>query len=200
MDGPVSSFETTISDPFDEAPIGFGGDAQVSTDEGSRSVGSLVPGTRIQTRDHGLQPLLSVIALPDAPIGSPNPVRLAEGVLGCRHRLHLGVGQPVLLRHWLTRALFGWDEALIRVGWLLNGDHVAAAAPVSLFLLRFASQQLISVSGVWLPTPGVDGFALPELVGDEARAAGESGIFVRRPGEQYARRGHSWQMDNHAGG
>jgi len=185
----------------DRWPEGLAGDAVLRTDRGLRTVDELEIGTAIQTRDHGWQPLLNLVVLPAADPMTPNFMRVAVGVLGADRELRLGAGQQVLLKHTLTGALFGLTEALIRIGRLHNGEHVAAENKTSqLFHLHLPARSIIRVSGVWLATharQAGDPLPFAELRGDSARAAGECGLFIRRPGERHARR-MSLETSGHA--
>lgn len=162
----------------------------ISTSLGSRRVEELVPGTFVVTRDDGLKPLTAVVAIADRPGGAPTPLRFETGVLGCRDGLILGADQHVLLRHMLVGALFGHSEALIPARYLRNDLQVApSSSPRPLYQLHFDGRLLIEADGVWLASHGPGPLPRPALRHDEARAAGESGLFVRRPSEHRATRG-----------
>ncbi|MEZ5716369.1 MAG: hypothetical protein R3D85_15150 [Paracoccaceae bacterium] len=64
----------------------------------------------------------------------------------------LPAAQPVLLRDWRARALFGQDQALCPVGRLVDGEFIRTAGRRRLDLIRlgFQSQHILYVDGMEL--------------------------------------------------
>lgn len=98
-------------------------DSIILTLSGEMRVGDLRPGMRVITRDRGAVPLVR--------IGTRRitcrAVRILAGSLGHtrpERDVILPAGQPILVRDWRARALFGTDQALVPVARLVDGEFV----------------------------------------------------------------------------
>lgn len=128
----------------------------VLTLDGELPVEFLTPGDRIVTRS-GARRLrgLGVERLARADL-----VRIGAGALGHDRpeaELVLGAGQPVLVRGWRAKALFGAAQALVPVARLVDGSYVRREArrEAILFTLEFDRDEVIYAGGLELGCPAV---------------------------------------------
>lgn len=137
------------------SPPGFPGSLPILTLEGEMPIGQLIPGDRVITRDRGMAVLRDM-----RPVRTECAmVRVRGGSLG-----HVTPGvdtlipasQPVLLRDWRAKALFGLPQAIAPAGALIDGEFIrdAGAHEVSLIQLSFDAPHILYVGGLELPCPG----------------------------------------------
>ena len=145
---PASAAETILT----TAPAqGLSAGTQVLTLDGALPVQFLAPGDRVITRS-GVRPLLAVEVVL---LRAAQMVRISASALGHDRPegdLHLAPDQPVLLRDWRARALYGCDSAQVAARRLVDGDYIRTetVAEVVLFLLRFAAEEVIYAGGLEL--------------------------------------------------
>ncbi|GGH26245.1 Hint domain-containing protein [Cribrihabitans marinus] len=149
------------SRPATEVAAGTGAEAgllagtQVLTQAGETPVERIRPGQRIITRDAGL---VSVMHCRHH-VRQCHAVRIAAGSLGDlrpEHDLILPAGQPVLIRDWRARAMFGRDRALVPAGALVDGEYVLdlGLREIAVAELRFDAPHVIYAGGLELSVPG----------------------------------------------
>ena len=130
---------------------GIAAGTTVLTLQGALPVEYLSPGDRVITRA-GARVLraVEVSVQTDAPV-----VRVAQGALGHDRPdapLCLPAGQPVLLRDWRARAMFGAAEAAVPVSRLVDGEFLRhdTVAELRLFRLVFDTVEVVYADGVEL--------------------------------------------------
>jgi len=141
---------------FLEAIPCFTADSLVATAEGLRPVADLVPGTRLVTRDNGLQSLRWIgrrrfgwRALGLNPL--LRPVRVATGALGSEQPERNIIVSP---NHRFLTRLPGEGESGERLTMArdlvgLDGVEVLPCAEVEYFQLLFERHELLLVDGCW---------------------------------------------------
>lgn len=130
---------------------GFAAATRILTLDGMISVDCLRPGDRIVTRDLGM---VRLVAVSSEVHNGVRPVILSASAVGHARPevdLALGADQPLLLRDWRARALFGHDRALVPVRRLIDGTFIRLG-PVQprlrLFSLLFDRPHVIYAEGV----------------------------------------------------
>lgn len=129
---------------------------RVLTLEGELPVEFLAPGDRIVTRS-GARTLRRITARQAAPA---EVIRIAAGSLGHDRpeaALTIGPAQPVLVRDWRARALFGAAQATVAAERLVDGSYIqrATLADAQLLTLEFDRAETIYAGGVELACPAV---------------------------------------------
>jgi len=140
--------------------VGFLAGTILLTQDGEMPVEFLSPGDRIITRDRGFVPLHHITRAPQ----SVRAIRIAAGSLGDTRPdcdLILPAGQPVLIRDWRAKALFGTAQAMVRADALVDGEFICDLGPreMQLFQLHFDSAHVLydgglEVAGQCLPAAG----------------------------------------------
>lgn len=132
----------------------------VRTLDGVLPVEYLTPGDRIVTRN-GARRLTSVSVQARKVI---DLVRIRASTLGHdrpEQDLLVSPGQPILIRDWRAKAIFGTPVAAIPASRLADGEFVCLEThrQVRLFTLRFDEDEVIYAEGLELACPAF----LPEL-------------------------------------
>jgi hypothetical protein len=127
--------------------IAFG--VQIRTLAGVIPVEFLAPGDRIVTRS-GARRLVS-LSVRDR--RNHDLVRIRASTLGHdrpEHDLLVGPDQPVLIRDWRARVLYGADQAVIPACRLVDGEFVVTERQrlARLFTLRFDDAEVIYAEGI----------------------------------------------------
>ena len=130
---------------------------QIRTLDGLIPVEFLEPGDRIVTRD-GARRLVAVSVLQRRMLAV---VRIHASTLGHdrpERDLLLAPEQPVIIRDWRARALYGVAAAAIPASRLSDGEFIVTevARNVNLYTLCFASEEVIYAEGLELICPAVD--------------------------------------------
>jgi hypothetical protein len=154
--------------PFSRSAGGTGTDPQagmlagtmVRTLDGILPVEYLTPGDRIVTRS-GARRLTSVSVQARKMV---DLVRIRASTLGHdrpEQDLLVSPGQPLLIRDWRAKAIFGVAVAAIPASRLADGEFVCLEThrQVRLFTLRFDDDEVIYAEGLELACPAF----LPEL-------------------------------------
>ncbi len=132
---------------------GLAGGTPVLTLDGVLPVEYLTPGDRIITRD-GAQRLVSVeVTL----VQNARAVRIAEGTLGIDRPegdMIVSPDQPILIRDWRARAMFGTGTAMVPAARLVDGAYIRAEvfAELRFYTLRLTSDAVIYAGGLELAT------------------------------------------------
>ena len=128
----------------------------VMTLEGALPVEFLAPGDRILTRS-GARTLreVEVTVMQNARV-----LRISQDTLGVDRPAEDMVvvpDQPIAIRDWRARALFGTAQAMVPAARLADGEYIRAEvlAEVRLFTLRFDAEVLIYAGGLELACAGV---------------------------------------------
>jgi len=123
----------------------------VMTRRGAVAVETLDPGDHIITRNTGFAPLTHIqrdtVEIP--------AILITAGSLGPtqpEHDLILPAAQPVLVRDWRARAIFGQAQALVRAEALTDGEFIRALGPREMQLIRlhFDRPRVIYAGGLEL--------------------------------------------------
>jgi hypothetical protein len=134
---------------------GMAAGTRVRTLDGVLPVEYLQPGDRIVTRS-GARRLVAVSVRQSRAL---DVVRVKAGTLGFDRPdadLVLGPGQPVIVRDWRARILYGADVAAVACARLADGEFVQRETrEVRLFTLRFAEDEVIWAEGMELACPAV---------------------------------------------
>lgn len=128
---------------------GLLGGAIIMTLDGELRVSDLRPGTRVITRDCGMAVLRSVrrrritgraVRIKASSLGHNRPERDAT----------LPAGQPVLVRDWRAKALFGSEQALVPAARLVDGEFVTLHdnATMTVYDLEFDTPHVLYVDGL----------------------------------------------------
>ena len=154
--------------PFSRSAGGAGVEPQpgmlagtsIRTLDGVLPVDYLAPGDRIVTRS-GARRLVSVSVQTRKMI---DLVRIRASTLGHdrpEQDLFVAPGQPILIRDWRAKAIFGTPVAAIPAARLADGEFVCLEThhQVRLFTLRFDEDEVIYAEGLELACPAF----LPEL-------------------------------------
>lgn len=143
-----------------EAQAGVAAGTMVRTLEGLLPVEYLTPGDRIVTRG-GARRLVSVSVQARKMV---DLVRIRASTLGHdrpEQDLLVSAGQPMLIRDWRAKAIFGAPVAVVPAARLADGEFVCLETHrhVRLFTLRFDEDEVIYAEGLELACPAF----LPEL-------------------------------------
>jgi hypothetical protein len=137
-------------------PVDCGGlcaDSIILTLNGEVRVGDLRPGMRVITRDRGAVPLKRI----ETRRVTCRAVRILAGSLGHtrpERDVILPAGQPILVRDWRAKALFGADQVLVPVARLVDGEFVTLepAREILSCDLGFDGAHVLYVDGLELAT------------------------------------------------
>lgn len=143
---------------------GMAAGTRVRTLDGVLPVEYLQPGDRIVTRSGARR----LVAVSVRQLRALAVVRVKASTLGHDRPeadLLLGPGQPVVVRDWRARILYGADVAAVPSARLADGEFVLheTKAKLRLYTLRFAEDEVIWAEGVELACPAVTA-ALPSEV------------------------------------
>ena len=138
-----------LSPTVDQNEAGLLGGSVIMTLDGEMRVSDLRPGSRVITRDTGMAVLRSVrrrritgraVRIKASSLGHNRPERDAT----------LPAGQPVLVRDWRARALFGAEQALVPVSRLVDGEFVTLRdnATMTVYDLEFDTPHVLYVDGL----------------------------------------------------
>ena len=131
---------------------------QVMTLDGALPVEYLTPGDRILTRA-GARVLR---AIEMTRIQNARVVRISESTLGADvpvEAILVTQDQPILIRDWRAKAMYGAAMAMIPARRLVDGEYIRAevVADLRLFSLHFEAAEVIYAGGLEL-------FCAPEVV------------------------------------
>jgi hypothetical protein len=141
--------------------LGLFAGTQIRTLDGLLPVEFLEPGDRIVTRA-GSRRLVAVSVM-QRRIASV--VRIRATTLGHdrpEQDLLLAPGQPVMIRDWRARVLYGADMAAIPASRLADGEFVVTEVlrDVRLYTLRFDEEEVIYAEGLEIACPAIAADAL----------------------------------------
>lgn len=136
------------------AVTGMAAGTPVLTLDGELPVQFLAPGDRVVTRSGAR----TIEAVEVQVVQGATMVRIAASALGHDRpeaELWVAPDQPLLLRDWRARALFGQESVTAPATRLVDGSYIRCegVAEARLFRLRFAGEEVIYAAGVELPCP-----------------------------------------------
>lgn len=137
--------------------LGLLAGSQVRTLDGILPVEYLAPGDRVVTRS-GARKLQAVSVQTRKQV---TLVRIRATTLGHDRPvkdLLLAPGQPVLIRDWRARTLYGAEVAAIPAARLADGEFVVSehVAEARLFTLRFSEDEVIYAEGLEVACPAIE--------------------------------------------
>jgi len=150
---------------------GLAAGAIVTTLDGDLPVEFLHAGDRIVTLDRGMVRLRAITA---RPVHCNDLIRVmprALDPLSDAAEFRIAAEQPLLLRDWRARAMFGRDRVLLPAARLLDGEHLRrerGGGHCMLFQLHFEDKHLIRVGGLDLTSTPLKG--LKRRSREEARS------------------------------
>ena len=123
----------------------------VLTLDGILPVEFLSPGDRIVTRD-GAQRLASIEV---TVVQNARVIRISEGTLGIDRPegdMIVSPDQPIMIRDWRAKAMFGKQTAMVPAASLVDGAYIRAEVlpQVRFYTLRFANDAVIYAGGLEL--------------------------------------------------
>jgi hypothetical protein len=134
---------------------GMAAGTRVRTLDGVLPIEYLQPGDRIVTRSGARR----VVAISVRQSPALDVVRVKASTLGFDRPeadLLLGPGQPVIIRDWRARILYGAEVAAVPSARLADGEFVLRETrEVRLYTLRFAEDEVIWAEGLELACPAV---------------------------------------------
>ena len=142
---------TTAAQPAAVLNHGLASGTTVLTLDGILPVEFLTPGDRIVTRD-GAQRLSSIeVSL----VQNARVIRITEGTLGIDQPtgdMIVSPDQPIMIRDWRAKAMFGTATAMVPAMRLVDGEYIRAEvlAEARFYTLRFATEAVIYAGGLKL--------------------------------------------------
>ena len=118
-----------------DAAHGFPVGTHILTDTGPVAVETLTAGDLVLTRNGGAQPILSV----DTVTRRARAIKFSEACFGRTGPICdmlLPEEQPVLIRDWRARALFGQSQAMVCAGQLVDDTFIHDIGPRRFLLFR----------------------------------------------------------------
>ncbi len=136
------------------ALAGMAAGTPVLTLDGELPVQFLAPGDRVVTRSGAR----TIEAVEVEVVQDATMICIAASALGHDRPeavLWVAPDQPLLLRDWRARALFGRESAIIPADRLVDGGYIrrVQVTEARLFRLHFADEEVIYAAGVELPCP-----------------------------------------------
>lgn len=135
------------------ASHGFPVGTLILTQHGPLPVDALQPGDMLETRNGGLQPLLQITTLSR----TCRAIKFQAGCFGARgpaQDMLLPEAQPVLIRDWRARAMFGQSQAMVRAGQLVDDTFIEDIGPrrLTLYQLDLGRARIVQGFGIDLGT------------------------------------------------
>ena len=123
----------------------------VLTLDGILPVEFLSPGDRIITRDGALR----LASIEVTVVQNARVIRISEGTLGIDRPegdMIVSPDQPIMIRDWRAKAMFGTQAAMVPAARLVDGAYIQAEVlpQVRFYTLRFANNAVIYAGGLEL--------------------------------------------------
>lgn len=127
----------------------FAAETRIATPQGQRRIDRLVPGDMVLTQDAGPQPVLWSGRRRVPGLGAMCPVTCAPGALGNSRHLRLSPQHRVLVSGPQVALHFGWDEVLVPVKALIDGQAIrrSPCSIVTYVHIRLAAHHLVRAEG-----------------------------------------------------
>ena len=128
---------------------GLPADSIIMTLKGEMQVCDIQPGDRVITRDCGTAQVARIVSRTIA----ARRVQIKAGSLGHTrpdHDVILPADQPILIRDWRARALFGCNQALVPAHRLVDGEFVTlkTSAVMTVYDIEFDQPHILYVDGL----------------------------------------------------
>ena len=129
--------------------IGLRAEGIIMTLDGERPVSELSAGDRVITRDSGVALVTSVSSRKI----TAQAIKILAGSLGhTRPECDVTIpsGQPVLVRDWRARALFGSRQAMVPAHRLIDGEFITELGEeeMTLYTIGFDAPHILYVDGL----------------------------------------------------
>lgn len=131
--------------------MSFGRGTRITMSDGSqRPVEELTVGTRVLTRDNGMQPIRWIGKRTVQAVGAFAPVVITEGVLGNAESITISQQHRMLISDWRAEVMVGSKDVLIQAADLVNDDtiFIRTGGFVEYTQLVFDQHQILYAEGV----------------------------------------------------
>jgi len=147
----VAILADAVADTLAPSVHGITAGTLVLTLDGELPVQFLAPGDRVITRSGAR----AIEAVEVTVVRGAEMIRITASALGHDRPetdLFVAPTQPILVRDWRARALYGTDSAMVEAHRLADGDYIRreTVAEVRVFTLRFATPEVIYAGGLEL--------------------------------------------------
>jgi hypothetical protein len=135
----------TLSFSEMEHVICFAKGSLIRTASGDRPVEGLQPGDRVETLDHGLQPIRWIGTRQVPAIRNLAPIVIGAGAMDNDRDLIVSPQHRILVTGWRAEMLFGEPEVLVAAKHLVDGDKIyrASGGQVTYFHICFDRHEII---------------------------------------------------------
>ncbi len=130
---------------------GIGAEARIMTLSGEKSIADIKAGERLVAADVGV---VRLRALSRKTMQLRDMIRIAPTAMFGKHNadvIYVAANQPVMLRGWMARAMFGKDQALVAARRLVDGEFYSRPTDpgtITLFQMHFTARHLVRVNGI----------------------------------------------------
>ena len=131
--------------------MSFGRGTRITLSDGSQCpVEDLTVGTRVLTRDHGMQPIRWIGKRTVQAVGAFAPVVISDGVLGNAENITVSQQHRMLISDWRAEVMVGSKDVLIQAADLVNDDtiFIREGGFVEYTQLVFDQHQIVYAEGV----------------------------------------------------
>ena len=117
----------------------------IGTASGDRPVERLQPGDRVETLNHGLQPIRWIGTRQVPAIRNLAPIVISAGAMDNDRDLIVSPQHRILVTGWRAEMLFGEPEVLVAAKYLVDGDKIyrATGGDVTYFHICFDRHEII---------------------------------------------------------
>ena len=146
--------------------------SQIKTQSGEVAIEDLAVGDRVETLDHGLQPIRWIGSSKRHATGNMAPILIRKGALGNTRDLRVSPQHRMLLSGWHAEVLFGEREVLATAKSLVNDHSILReeGGEVEYFHMLFDTHEIVYAEGAPSESfhPGPEGWkALDEPTRNE---------------------------------
>ncbi|MDA5094385.1 Hint domain-containing protein [Aliiroseovarius sp. KMU-50] len=130
---------------------GIGADARVLTLSGKKLVSDLKVGERLVAADVGV---VRLRAISKKTMFLPDMIRISPSALfgdPSEKQVHVAPNQPIVLKGWMAKAMFGKTQVLVAANRLIDGDiycRPEKSGMMCLYQLHFDARHLVRVNGL----------------------------------------------------
>ncbi|WP_424942885.1 Hint domain-containing protein [Aliiroseovarius crassostreae] len=149
---------------------GLGADARVLTLAGEKPIKDLKAGERLVSADIGV---IRLRAISKKTMHLQDMIKIVPNALwqdGDTGGFHVAPNQPVVLRGWMAKAMFGKSQLLVSARRLLDGQVYRRSedpGTMTLYQLHFDQRHLVRVNGVDMTSTPLS--ALKSHIGETVR-------------------------------
>ena len=136
--------------------------SQIKTQSGEVAIEDLAVGDRVETLDHGLQPIRWIGSSKCQATGNMAPILIRKGALGNTRDLRVSPQHRMLLSGWHAEVLFGEREVLATAKSLVNDHSILREEgdEVEYFHMLFDTHEIVYAEGAPSESfhPGAEGW------------------------------------------